>query len=57
MITKENIFKYLWVFFTLYLLIGSLVVSYNFIDLLYIIVFILFIAYGYIKDSKTLEEE
>ena len=57
MITKGNIFKYLWVVFTLYLLIGSLVVSFNFIDLLYTIVFIMFIAYGYIKESKTLDEE
>ena len=57
MITKGNIFKYLWVVFTLYLLIGSLVVSFNFIDLLYTIVFIILITYGYIKDSKTLDEE
>lgn len=57
MITKENIFKYLWVLYALYLLIGSLVVRFNFIDLLYLIVFISFIVYGYIKDSKTLDEE
>ena len=57
MITKESIFKYLWVFFTLYLLIGSLVVRFNAIDLIYILMFIFLIIKGYILDKKTLDEE
>ena len=56
MITK-SVFKYLWVLYVLYLLIGSLVVRFNFIDLIYIVVFISLITYGDIKDNKTLDEE
>ena len=57
MITKENIFKYLWVSFTLYLLIGSLVVRFNVIDLIYVLMFIFLIIKGYILDKQTLDEE
>lgn len=57
MITKENIFKYLWIGCFLYLLIGSLVVSFNIIDLIYIVIFISFMIYGYIIDKRTLDEE
>lgn len=57
MITKENIFKYLWVSFTLYLLIGSLVVRFNAIDLIYVLTLISFMVYGYISSNKALDEE
>ena len=56
MITKR-IIKYLWVLYVLYLLIGSLVVRFNFIDLVYIVIFLTLIIYGNVKDNKTLEEE
>lgn len=57
MITKELIIKYLWVIYALYLLIGSLVVRFNIIDLIYVLIFISFIVYGYISSKKTLDEE
>lgn len=57
MITKELIIKYLWVIYALYLLIGSLVVRFNVIDLIYVLIFISFIVYGYISSKKTLDEE
>ena len=57
MITKELIIKYLWVIYALYLLIGSLVVRFNVIDLIYILIFVSTLVYGYILDNKTLDEE
>ena len=57
MITKGNIFKYLWILYVLYLLIGSLVVRFNVIDFIYVLIFISFIVYGYISSKKTLDEE
>ena len=57
MITKEIIGKYYWAIYALYLLIGSLVVRFNVIDLLYILLFVSILVYGYIINIKTLDEE
>ena len=57
MITKEFLSKLLWPIYALYLLIGSLVVRFNMLDLLYIVIFISILTIGYVIENKTLDEE
>ena len=57
MITKEFIGKFIWPIYALYLLIGSLVVRFNMLDLLYVFIFTFILIIGHILDYKTLDEE
>ena len=55
MITNKNVEKYLWisvVTFLTYLLLGSFIVSKDFLDLGYLIVFYSFITFVKISDKK-----